>query len=294
MKFGDWFVGMAGILLVVCPALMARPGVERAPRGAAASAAAEKQLEKLSRALKQDDATRAYAQLSAFAERKSSGVLGKRAALALGYFDYTKGRYADAAKWLESAEGDPLLGDYALYWSAENALALGKNTDALAGFEQFRKAYPDSVMTDQALQSLGAAALAANQPASAIAALNAYAHTGERPSLLFLRAEAHEEAGQPIDAATDYESIYMRYAASEQAREAGLKLDFLRGSLGGNFPPLPPGERVAHAAILFNAKDWNGARAEYAEILPELSGADHERAESAHTRMRRGPGRDSG
>ena len=279
MKFAGRVARTAGILLVVCPALTAARGMERAPGAAPPSAAiAEKQLEKLSRALKRDDSARAYAQLSAFAERKSSGLLAKRAALALGYFDYTKGRYADAAKWLERAKGDPLLADYSLYWSAENFLAMGKNQDALAGLQEFLKLYPDSVMTDQALQSLGAAALAANQPASAIAALDAYAHTAERPSLLFLRAEAREEAGQPLGAATDYETIYMRYAASEQSREAGLKLDFLRSSLGGNFPTLPLSEREAHAAILFNAKDWADARTEYTEILPQLAGSDHERA----------------
>ncbi len=276
-KFAGCVVCIAGILLVVCPGLMARPVADRAPAGGAA--AAEKQLEKLSRALKEANPSRAYAQLSVFAERKSSGALGMRAALALGYFDYSQGRYAEAAKWLERAKGDPLLGDYSLYWSAENALALGNNAAALAGFEEFRKTYPDSVMTDQALQSLGAAALAANQPARAIAALVAYAHTSERPPLLFLRAEAREEAGQPVDAAVDYEAIYMRYSASEQAREAGLKLEFLRSSLGVNFPPLPLAERVAHAVILFNAKDWDDARTEYTAILPELTGADHERAE---------------
>ena len=183
MKLARWLVRMAAILLVVCPMAVARPALERTPAG---GAAAERQLEKLSRALKQDDASRAYAQLSAFAQRRSSGALAMRAALALGYYDYTKGSYADAAKWLERAKGDPLLGDYALYWSAENALALGKNADALAGFEEFRKMYPDSVMTDQALQSLGAAALAANQPASAVAALDAYTHTADRPALLLL------------------------------------------------------------------------------------------------------------
>jgi soluble lytic murein transglycosylase len=276
-KFAGCVVCIAAILLVVCPGLMARPVSDRAPAGG--GAAAEKQLEKLSRALKQGAPLRAYAQLSAFAERKSSGALGMRAALALGYFDYTQGRYADAAKWLERAKGDPLLGDYSLYWGAENALALGNNVDALAGFEEFRKTYPDSVMTDQALQSLGAAALAANQPARAVAALTAYAHTSERPPLLFLRAEAREEAGQPVDAAADYESIYMRYSASEQAREAGLKLAFLRSSMGGNIPPLPLTDRMAHAAILFNAKDWDDARTEYTGLLPELAGADHERAE---------------
>ncbi len=70
-----------------------------------------------------------------------------------------------------------------------------------------------------------------------------------------------------------------RFATSEQAREAGRKLDFLRSSLGAEFLPLSIDQRFSHAAMLFNAKNWRDARNEYAAILAELSGADRERAE---------------
>ena len=135
-------------------------------------------------------------------------------------------------------------------------------------------------MTDQALQSLGAAALAANQPASAVAALDAYVHTADRPALLFLRAEAYEEAGQPVDAADDYEAVYMRYRRERTG--PGSRLE-------ARLPSRQPGREISGACrsrcarltptILFNAKDWDDARTEYSAILPELTGADHERAE---------------
>ncbi len=41
--------------------------------------------------------------------QKSSGVLGTRAALALGYYDYNRAHYPEAAKWLARAKSDPLL-----------------------------------------------------------------------------------------------------------------------------------------------------------------------------------------
>src|SRR6202046_4252056 len=72
-----------------------------------------KRVETLSRQLKQKNPGTAYAQLSAIANQKSSGALGMRAALALGYYDLSKNRYADAVKWLEPAPNDPLLRDYA-------------------------------------------------------------------------------------------------------------------------------------------------------------------------------------
>ena len=135
-------------------------------------------------------------------------------------------------------------------------------------------------MTDQALQTLGEAALASNQPGDAVAALNAYSETLDRPSLLFLRAEAHEQAGEKDLAAADYQAVYIRFAISEQAREASLKIDLPRRARPARkFPRFPSISASTHAAMLFNAKDWGDARTEYAELLPLLTGAEHERAQ---------------
>ncbi len=275
MNYPGPFLRSVAILVMVCSACLAQPARADTVRVVFTA----KQLEKLSRALKDKDPRPAYTQLSAIAIQKSAGVLGTRASLALGYFDYGKGNYAAAAKWFARAESDPVLGDYALYWAAETDLAQNRSADALAQLKKFRVAYPSSVMTDQALQSLGEAAIAAKQPADAVAALDAYAATPQKPALLFLRAEAREQAGRPLDAAADYEELYARFAASDQGREAGAKLDFLRGSLGAQLPPLPVDERLAHAAIMFGAKDWADARNEYAALAPELSGPDRERAQ---------------
>jgi soluble lytic murein transglycosylase len=268
---------VAALLLILCPVCSARPNARA--ESASQPAFTEKQLEKLSRALKEPNASPAYVQLSSFASRKSSGTLGLRAALALGYYDYNKGNYAQAAKWLAQAQGEPLVADYALYWAAETDLASGHSAEALAALKRFRSEYPDSVMTDAALQSLGDAALAANQPGEAVTALEAYPQTTQRPALLLLRGEAREQAGKPLDAVADYQAVYLRFAVSEQARQAATKLGFLRSSLAPNFPPLALDQRFAHAATIYAAKNWNEAREEYAEIMPELSGADRERAQ---------------
>src|ERR1700689_3845371 len=101
------------------------PATTRAKKPAASSdfapapsTAATKQLEQWTRALKQKNPGAAYAKLSAFALQKSSGGLGNRAALALGYFDYGKAHYPQSANWLKMAQSDVLLRDYALYWSS--------------------------------------------------------------------------------------------------------------------------------------------------------------------------------
>ncbi len=249
------------------------------PTPSTPTAAATKQLEQLTRALKQKNSAAPYAKLSALALQKSPGVTGYRAALALGYYDYGKARYAQSAKWLKIAQSDALLRDYALYWSAQSNLALNHNADALAQLQEFRKDYPDSVITDQALQSLGVAALAANQPAEILAALDNYPQTGQKSALLFLRAEAREQSAQPLLAAADYQAIYLRFPLSDQAREAGEKLSFLRSSHGDKLAAIPVEQQIDHAATIFTAHQWGDARNEYSRLLPQLSGADRERAE---------------
>ena len=211
MKTGVRLALAAGVFFAVCPlALPARtkPAAPPTPTTTRKTVVAVKYLEQLSRQLKDKNPAPAYEQLSAFAMQKTSGVFGMRAALALGYFDYTKAHYAQAAKWLDRAKGDPLLREYSLYWTAENDLAQGHSADAVTELKQFRQDFPDSVMTDQALQTLGEAALASNQPAEAITALSAYSATPDRPALLFLRAEAHEQAGEKDLAAADYQAVY--------------------------------------------------------------------------------------
>jgi len=280
MKITGRLVCSAGVLLIFCACVFAAPPPHAKPRAVPAASAppTEKDLEQYARSLKKKNYAAAYAKLSTLATRKSVGVLGMRAALALGYFDYNKANYAQAAKWLDHALADPLLRDHSLYWSAETNIALGHNADAFAQLKQLRHDFSDSVITEQALQSLGTAALALNQPAEAIAALDGYSATTERPALLFLRAEARELAGEKLQAAADYQAVYLRFPTSDQSREAGMKLDYLHKSLGDQLSPIPLDERLAHAATLFGAKQWSEARAEYAQLLLQLSGAELERA----------------
>jgi soluble lytic murein transglycosylase len=276
MKFAVRLVNASAALLLISVAAFAGGRPEAAP---ASPAANPKQLAQLARALKQKNPALAYAKLSAFALQKSSGALGLRASLALGYFDYSKGNYALAAKWFARAKGDALLRDYTLFWDAETNRALGHHAEALVELQQLRKDFPDSVITDQALQSLAESALAVNHSDDALAALDAYSATAEIPTLLFLRAEAREQAGQLPAAAADFQTIYLHYAPSSQAPEAGMKWDLLRFKLGDQLPPIAFQQRLARASALYAANRWSEARNEYSQLLPQLTGTERERAE---------------
>jgi soluble lytic murein transglycosylase len=266
-------VSLGAIAVSAFAAPRARPS-----EAAGAAGVSAKDLNQLCRELKKEPRA-AYQRLSAIALGKSSGVVGMRASLALGYFDFDNGNYALALKWLERAKSDPLLRDYSLYWSAAAHHALAQDAEALAELKQLRTDVPNSVMTEQALEALGDSALAVNQPGDALEALESYARTSSTPALVFLRARAREQAGDPIEAAADYQIVYLRYATSTQASEAALKLDFLRRKLGEQLPPVPIEQRFDRADALFAAKLFSEARTEYEQILPQLSGADRERAQ---------------
>jgi hypothetical protein len=178
-----------------------------APAPAAAPSPA-RQLETLAQQLNRTPTAAVYQQLAKFATAQAKSLYGARAALALGYYDYTKKRFPEARKWLEQAAADPLLGDYALYWTAMADRATGANQEALAEFHQYRQRYPNGVMTDSTVEELVIAALVIGRPEEAVAALDGYEKTGSRAALVLLRAQAREQAAaaraeQPLSAAAD-------------------------------------------------------------------------------------------
>ena len=151
MNSQSWRIGLAvvfaaTVMFAAAPACAGQGKSATTSSSAAASSsatsAATAQLEQWSRALRDKNSTAAYASLSAFALRRGSGELGQRAALALGYFDYSKGNYGKAQTWLEQASHDSLVGDYAIYWSAAADHAIKRDADAVAKLEKLRENIP--------------------------------------------------------------------------------------------------------------------------------------------------------
>ncbi|MCL4523641.1 MAG: hypothetical protein M1451_06995 [Acidobacteria bacterium] len=169
-------------------------------------------LEHRARALKQKDTPANYRALAtyvnAWARYPFDHPLGQRAALALAFRDINMKKPADARRWLDIAERDAVLREYALYWRAQLERAIGSNSKALALFAKHREEFPESVMSPQAVIAVAELSLAANDAPRALAALDSYGKTASRNDTLLLRARARESAGQRLAAAADYLSIY--------------------------------------------------------------------------------------
>jgi peptidoglycan lytic transglycosylase len=244
----------------------------------------ETRLAQLSRALRDHPNATTYAVLSAFATRNAKNETGARAALALGYYDLTRDKPDLALGWMRKAVSDKLLREYVLYWQAQVSLALGQKEAALEQLQNFRREFPDSIMTDQAVASLAEAALDIGKGEAALAALDAYPYTNSKPALLLLRAEAHESVSaakgeKPVAAAADYLDLYYRFPLNDEAKVAGQKIPALQSALGESFPGTPLQTQIARAEALYMAKRWREASTDFASLLPKLSGVDHQRAD---------------
>ena len=246
--------------------------------------AGEKQLAQLARTLRDHSNATSYAMLSAYAAKNAKIELGADAALALGFYDLTRDKPELALGWLRKAVGDKDLREYVQYWQAQASLALGQREAGLEQLQSLRRDFPESVMTEQVVTSLAQTALAMGKTEIALAALDGYPNTIAKPTLLLLRAQAREKLAaakgeKPLTAAADYLDLYFRFPLNDEAKAAGQRIGSLQAALGEQFPGTPLQTQMARAEAFYLAKRWHDARSEYMELLPKLSGADHERAD---------------
>jgi len=260
------------------------PGAKPATPAVSPSDPLERQLAQLCHALRDHPSDTTYAALSAFAARNAKNETGARASLALGYYDLTRDKPDLGLGWLRKAVGEKLLREYVLYWQAQASLALGQKEAALEQFQSIRRDFPDSAMTELTVTAVAQTALALGKSADALAALNAYPATSAKPALLLLRAQAREKLSaerkeKPAAAATDFLDLYYRFPLNDESKVAGQEIPALQAALGESFPGMPMQFLMARAEAFYVARRWHDAGAEFASLLPKVSGIEHQRAE---------------
>lgn len=235
--------------------------------------AAQKELAPLARVL-HDGAPGAYDHVVAFVKRHASDVWGARAALALGYYDYTKSRTPQALAWFEKAALDPLMREYVLYWRAQAKHALRRDAEALADLMTLRSEFPDSAMSEQIVEALAEIALTAGRPQDAVAALDAYPSTASKTNLLFERARARQATRQFARAAADYQALYYKYPLSDEARLSASMLSQLSRQLRSEFPKPTLEQQEDRAQAFYEGRKWREARHEFEKLLSVLGKKD--------------------
>ena len=231
--------------------------------------ASQRQLSSLARAL-HNAAPGAYEKLADFARKNSGNVWGARAALALGYDDYSKNHAPQALAWLHKARGDDLLSEYVLFWTAQTQRALKHNAEALAALQNLQREHPASAMKEQILEILAPTAMEAGKPQLAVEALEAYPPTSSKPALLLLRAQAYKAAHQSARAAKDYQNLFYKNPLSDEGKAAGTALPSLMKALGKEYPYPGVELQEQRAQLFFDARKWREARAEFEKLQAML------------------------
>jgi soluble lytic murein transglycosylase len=211
-----------------------------------------------------------YDKLAAFANKTASSVWGQRAALALGYDDYTHARHQQALAWLQKAKPDTLLTEYTLFWNAQTERALSKPVAAAQDFAAILKDYPSTAIKEQVLEAYVPAAIDAGHAQDALDALDTYPATASKPALLLARARARESARKLVLAAKDYQTLFYRYPLSDESKDAAVALPRLNKILHGEFPYGTAELQDQRAQALYDAHKWRDARTEYEKLATIL------------------------
>jgi soluble lytic murein transglycosylase len=231
--------------------------------------AAQRELSDLARSL-HNATPGAYEKLSAFAAKNTTNAWGARAALALGYDDYSKSRSVQALGWLSKAQNDTLLREYALYWTAQAQRALGRNADAYKVLQTIQRDYPNTAMREPFLEAFAPTAVQLGHAQEAIEALDAYSASSSKSTLLYDRAHAYQAAHQLARAAKDYQTVFYKFPLTDEAKPAGSALSQLMHALGKEY--VYPGVELQEqrAQIFYDAHKWKEARSEYEKLLSML------------------------
>ncbi|HVH70531.1 MAG TPA: transglycosylase SLT domain-containing protein [Candidatus Dormibacteraeota bacterium] len=231
--------------------------------------AAQKELAGLTRDLR-NGGSGAYAKLSAFAAKNTTNMWGARAALALGYEDFSKKRMAQALQWLLKSQSDALLREYALYWTAQAQLNLGRKAEAYKSLQTLQRDYPNTALREQLLQSLAPTAVQLGHAQEAIDALNAYVATSSKPELLIERARAYQAAHQLPRAAKDFQTIFYKFPQADEAKPAGGALTPIMHALGKEYSYPGVELQEQRAQIFYDNHKWREARTEFEKLLTML------------------------
>lgn len=211
-----------------------------------------------------------YEKLAGFANKNSASVWGQRAALALGYEEYSHAHMQQALVWLQKAKPDTLLREYTLFWTAMVEHALNKNGQAAQDFTTLLNDYPNTIIKEQVLEGYVPTAVQIGRAQDGLDALAGYPATSSKTDLLLERASANEAAHHTVAAAKDYQTIYYKFPLADEAHDAGIALPRLNKQLHNEFPYATGEMQDQRALAFYEAHKWKEARAEYEKLASML------------------------
>lgn len=214
--------------------------------------------------------------------RQAAQAVGPAAPLArfyAGYRLYSDEKWTDALPLLGAPDvRASTLADYAAYYTAVAQMNLKRVAEARKTFHDISVSFPNSFVAQVAPVR---EAEAAEAEGDFVVAVDIYERLAgqKRPDvdeMIYRAGKAAEAAGDRVRAVTDYFRVYDEQPAGDFASLAAARLELLRDTV-----PFPSREarlkaEAGRAERLFDASQWDRARAAYMQLVGEPAAGDPE------------------
>ncbi len=228
-------------------------------------------LETLGRGYREKPGPATRAALLHYAKAHSKETSGALASLALGAGEVEGKQFNNALAHLRAAEKRlPALADYPAYLMAAAEFELRDFGQVDKDLKPVWDHAPTSPLVVKAIVLAANTFIQSAEPKKAIDLLEQKGAEIAPEKAALLLATAYEEAGDTVQAAAQYQRLYVEFPFSKEAEEA--RASFLKY-------PLPSLQaRLARCSRLIEGRDYTQAKTELEALAPELSGADRDAA----------------
>jgi soluble lytic murein transglycosylase len=235
-------------------------------------------LEGIAAAYRKTPNAKTHAELLAFANAHRGTRDAGLALLTLGAGEVDQKQDAAAVQHLtEAMKLAPQLADYAASFRAEAEWELKQTAQAEADSKLVWERTPPSPLRPHATLIAVRAALQTAQPDRALQIINEHEKELNRQQVELARAQTYDAMGRTAEAIEHYDHVWFEFPLSWEAQQSEAPLERLRGRGGA---AAPAAELIlTRAAKLSAAGQYGRAQRDLEAYLPQMSGADQQRAQ---------------
>ena len=202
---------------------------------------------------------------------------GAAALLALAQRELDQRNFQVASEYAQrAAKQAPTLDDYANYIRAEAELSQRNYGEVTKAVVHIFSHNPPSPLDGPAAAVAVQADLDGDKPKRALELMRKYYDHIPQPQADFLLARSLQATGDLAHAAEYFQRVYYGYPKAQSASDSEGFLNDLKTRLGESYPPPMPAAMLGRAMKLAEARDFDGARNELNNVIPQLGGAQNE------------------
>ena len=252
----------------------------------AAAPSPQEELRDKSKALLESPTAAERRSLQQFARQHGGNPTGALARLVLGYSAYQEKQYPQAREQFQAARSpENPFPDYAEYYLALSALALRDHRAVVNVLEGFPRRYPGSPFVAGAVLRQAESLLALGRTEAVRSLLASPPVNIPEPQAEWLVAESYWKDGEVLEAVPHYRRIYYYFPQSSKMKAAANRLNTANARLGSRVPSPTWQFREARADRLFEARQWQDARREYAALTRSASNQPRQRRDRWTVRL---------